>query len=95
VCDALRDCSENNNTTNVACDPSGVCSCTGVLCMIGETCIPGGAECRCNGGAKCGAGQVCCQTPAGCFDLQTDADNCGGCGHGCTPGHACVAGACQ
>lgn len=96
VCDSARDCySSNNPPASVLCDASGVCSCTGVLCVTGEGCTTGGGECSCNGGAKCGAGQTCCQTPAGCFDLQTDRDNCGGCNHACSPGFICVNAVCM
>ena len=96
VCDNQRDCFPSNNPpSTVVCDPSGVCKCDTSLCVSGETCASNGTACSCNGDAACGAGQTCCQTPAGCFDLQTDSANCGGCGHPCAPGVACVAGVCQ
>jgi hypothetical protein len=51
--------------------------------------------CSCNGGAACAAGQTCCQTPAGCINLATDAMNCGACGRRCAPGLICTAGTCH
>ena len=42
---------------------------------------------------KCAAGAVRCG--AACVNLQTDAQNCGGCGNRCGGGVACEGGACQ
>jgi hypothetical protein len=88
-------CRLGGSVNNILCDASGVCSCSGVLCAPGESCTGGGGECRCNNSPHCAAGQTCCQTPAGCFDLQTDRNNCGGCGHGCSPGFICVGAVCM
>lgn len=92
-----RHCVSVGSTAGVLCEASGVCSCEGMLCAVGETCKFETAKnvCSCNGGAACTSGQTCCQTPAGCFDLQSDAANCGGCGHACTVNFACVAGVCE
>lgn len=84
-----------NGTCDVA---TGLCVCGGKTCSVGEACRKGGAgdACACDGNAAqpCGAGKVCCQTPAGCHDLQTEAGSCGACGHVCTAGFVCTAGVC-
>ncbi len=76
---------------------NGQCTCAGTECRPGEACehVSAADRCSCNSGSACAAGQVCCQTPAGCFDLQTSAANCGACGHACPPGFSCSAGGCQ
>ncbi len=69
-----------------ACNPGEVCDDCGITCN----------RCSCNGGAPCpGNNDTCCQSPAGCFDLDTDRDHCGGCGRQCPPGFACVNGDCE
>jgi hypothetical protein len=81
----------------VTCDSgTGQCACDGTVCRPGEGCLKSGAVqvCSCNGGSACGAGLVCCQTPSGCKNLDTDNSNCGACGHGCAPGQSCSAGVC-
>jgi hypothetical protein len=81
-----------------SCESStGLCSCDGTACVPGEACVKkqGNNVCSCNGGDACTAGRVCCQSPAGCKDLDTDKDNCGGCGHACPKGQNCSAGQCQ
>ena len=53
--------------------------------------------------SNCGRGTACCLScPASetmcsdsCVDLQTDARNCGSCGHACGGGQSCVNGSCQ
>jgi hypothetical protein len=81
---------------------TGHCECNFVVCQAGEACKdptstdgPSGDVCTCYGGAACAAGQSCCETPAGCFDVATDAANCGACGHACAPGFACEGGVCS
>lgn len=87
----------NNPTCNAGgagtCN-TGICSCNGTACRPGEACAAG-PVCSCNGGAACAMGEACCQTPAGCRNLATDTQNCGGCGHACSAGESCVAGVCQ
>ena len=76
----------------------GLCQCNSVTCNPTEWCILDASMvpvCTCNGGPACTAGQLCCQTPAGCTNIQTDAQNCGACGHKCAAGKTCVSGACQ
>jgi len=83
---------------NGTCDTTtGICTCETTVCARGEACTRSGSRqvCRCNGGAACASGQTCCQTPAGCFDLATDATNCGACGRACAPGQTCNNGACS
>jgi len=45
----------------------------------------------------CPAGRSLCETGYGarCLELQTDRENCGTCGHACSPRITCAAGACQ
>ncbi len=94
-------CSQNNQCGQSGgdnCRNSGVCDCGGQRCAPGETCHRqgGNSRCSCGGGnTRCQFGQTCCQTPAGCFNLRTDRDNCGGCGHACAAGHNCVNGTCN
>ncbi len=49
-------------------------------------------QCQHNGGCF-GNDGTCCTDQ--CVDLDTDPNNCGGCGHACPEGHACVDGQCQ
>jgi hypothetical protein len=60
-----------------------------------EGSAPGTDLCSCNGGSACAAGQTCCQSPAGCIDLQTDPQNCGACGRSCAPGLICSGATCR
>jgi hypothetical protein len=71
----------------------GRCQCGTEACRRGENCD--GGACSCNGAAACDDGMTCCQSPEGCFDLDTDRDNCGACGLRCGPGQHCVAGLCK
>lgn len=82
------------------CDLSiGLCTCGATTCKSGEACqhVPGPPPdiCSCNGGTACGTGEICCQSPAGCRDLQTDPSDCGACGRSCPIGFFCSAGQCQ
>jgi hypothetical protein len=89
-CRASNECGSG---FGVRCDTTQTrCSC-GSLCRAGETCRAG-AGCGCNGAAACAIGETCCQTPAGCRDLTSDAANCGGCGFACATGQRCVSGSC-
>jgi hypothetical protein len=74
----------------------GLCSCDATVCRPGERCRQSGGSrlCGCNGGAACAAAEVCCQTPAGCTDVQTSPTSCGACGRVCTTGFACSGGEC-
>ena len=95
-CTTNAQCKGGGNGT-VTCDTAaGVCICEGSTCRPGESCIKSGPDqvCRCNGGAGCGANQVCCDNPAGCKDLMTDSTSCGACGHQCATGLSCIAGVC-
>ena len=104
-CSNNNECRGNNVPNGAAvCGAAGICTCgpfagVKVTCNAGEACVPDpnnatSALCSCNAGAACSAGQTCCVSPAGCVDLQTDADSCGACGRACAPGFACAAGGC-
>ena len=45
------------------------------------------------GGGCCSSGQTSCSGT--CYNLQSDAQNCGACGKACTQGQTCSAGICQ
>lgn len=99
-CSTLFEC-EYGDHTAPTCTGLGRCVCNGTTCQAGEACKDPSATdgtfgdvCTCYGGAACTTGQSCCQTPAGCHDLQTDAQSCGACGHACAPGFGCAAGQC-
>jgi hypothetical protein len=91
----------NVSAGSAACGGGGLCQCGSgnpkTTCNPGEACaiLGGNPACACNGAAACAAGQVCCETPAGCTDVLTDPNSCGACGHKCAPGHACQNGVCQ
>jgi hypothetical protein len=85
-------------------------SCNPTVCTVGQTsCATGTSVCNGTGnvaaGTTCGTNMVCasgaCACAAGytscsgtCVDFQTDAANCGRCGHSCLYG-TCSAGVCQ
>jgi hypothetical protein len=43
----------------------------------------------------CPLGTTCCDTPAGCKQLDTDGLNCGACGRTCPPGFHCASAICH
>lgn len=106
-CNADAQCRGNGNGNSATCGTggsAGLCVCPGPFgadtCKPGETClkpsqISSDHDCSCNGGAACGAGLVCCQTPAGCVNLATTATSCGACGHACPLGFTCAAAVCK
>ncbi len=83
-CSSNQECSDGGNGT---CN-NGICTCNMNLCSVGEACGAGNV-CSCNGGSACVAGTTCCASPAGCFNLRTDAQSCGACGHACPAGFVC------
>ena len=95
-CSGDNECKWGSGTSPSCDNTTGICTCNNVACQPGEACKHDGASdvCTCYGGAACAAGQSCCQTPSGCFDLKIDASNCGACGHACAPGFACSGGVC-
>lgn len=98
ICGCSQDNQCGQNGPGVNCRNSGRCDCGNQRCQAGETCRQQGGfpRCSCGGGnLRCQFGQTCCQTPAGCFNLQGDRNNCGGCGHACGAGQNCVNGQCR
>lgn len=95
-CTSVNQCKDGGSGA-AACNANGRCVCATTECNAGERCVKSGPNqaCSCNGAAACIAGFVCCQTPAGCRDLQTDEQNCGLCGKTCTGSQTCVSGVCQ
>ena len=92
------------------CDVADICdgvtgACTPVFISAGTPCGAGatcsGSSAACGGsasappstcGSPCTGGQQLCGPS--CTTLATDAANCGGCGHACSPGATCAGGAC-
>lgn len=62
---------------------------TASKCESSDVCTAGSAPAGCN----CGNGQTCCNNA--CTNLQTDRNNCGGCGTTCGSGLTCQSGVCR
>jgi hypothetical protein len=58
-------------------------------CESSDVCTAGSAPAGCN----CSNGQTCCNNA--CVNLQTDRNNCGGCGTTCGSGLSCQSGVCR
>lgn len=96
LCGCVDNLSCRNGSSTGSCQ-DGRCKCGPDVCRGGETCqAAGGADvCSCNGGPACETAETCCQTPAGCRDLEADPSNCGACGRSCPYGFFCDAGTCS
>ena len=57
-------------------------------CESGDVCTAGSPA-----GCNCSSGQTCCGKS--CTNLQTDRNNCGGCGTTCGSGLSCQSGVCR
>ncbi len=57
-------------------------------CESGDVCTAGAPK-----GCNCGNGETCCSNA--CTNLQTDRNNCGGCGTTCGSGLSCQSGVCR
>lgn len=58
-------------------------------CESSDVCTAGSS----NQGCNCSNGQTCCNNA--CTNLQTDRNNCGGCGTTCGQGLSCQSGVCR
>lgn len=58
-------------------------------CQSSDVCTAGSAPAGCN----CTNGQTCCSNA--CTNLQSDRNNCGGCGTTCGSGLSCQSGVCR
>jgi hypothetical protein len=92
-CGAPSQCGNGNGVDCVG----GLCSCSATTCRPGERCRQSGGSrvCSCNGGAACAATEACCETPAGCVDIESSAAHCGACGRACTQGFVCSKARCE
>jgi hypothetical protein len=92
-CTSLEQCGSDN--AQRGCE-AGRCSCDGEMCAPGEVCgrINNQFACECNDNQTCDAGETCCESPQGCFNLELDPANCGACARACAPGQSCVLGQC-
>jgi len=61
---------------------------TALKCTRGDVCSAGSGS-----GCNCGNGQTCCNNA--CVNMQTDRNNCGGCGTTCGSGLSCQSGVCR
>jgi len=87
--------SECTNPPNDLCyDIPGICttgSCSYNQKPSGTSCETN-KECNPSGDCVCMAGYTDCSV--GCYDINNDGSNCGGCGIACTPGYFCSSGTC-
>jgi hypothetical protein len=83
-CAPNEDCTTDGMTSTCRCG-------TTPSCPLDQQCSTGGM-CKCGSGPGCMMGQGCCGDA--CIDVQTDSNNCGGCGNVCEGGTTCKAGKC-
>lgn len=72
---------------NTQCDNFVDVLATATKCTRSEVCSAS------SGGCNCSNGQTCCSNA--CTNLQTDRNNCGGCGTTCGSGLSCQSGVCR
>jgi len=97
----LQGCScgvEGGMLDTIRCDTENDCL-RGEECLGGYCHVPGAdgdadadSDGDGDGDGPCALREVQC--PDGCFDLSTDANNCGRCGHSCGAGSSCDGGEC-
>lgn len=100
-------CTSTKLGTNTNCSDCGDICTGGRTCVNGNCqCPPGTRECSsdsdkpccpnardCCNETCCATGTKCCNGT--CVNLNTDVNNCGGCGNVCAQGASCVRGQCQ